>query len=1273
MPEIIGTVKRKGIAWRKSGSCSYDFNYQDEGWDSFISSPPASGSSKKSSFPQDQSIQKYTSSSSLDRVVILSQTKNSPYNTRRRRCSDLAVTSLPRQKLSSHQSSVSVLENELIDNNSSESEPTDDLQRSLVQDVTILDPLVYFLLKSSNQNPVISGRTNNSESLETHSRSDNNAESIPSSISKKCNQRCSNTTKEKCENNSYQGANSNFSENNTDFSNVASAIDIKSIEFIAKNIIEASQEEKVLEHMSDETVLKSNCLGKESSYTNETSITCDEASLTSSFQSKINIQVLQKDKRSLIDSVAHDLQVNDTDNSSNDFHNNIVDKVAQDVDVQKDSSDTSSPNRLLSDVAKKIDNKLSITGDTNNSGIVAGEESLGKTLPHSEQNLNDPKISSQEESGLESNTKDLTRLERRRHRRRLRKRKRLRSFFSQEQHEESMSHENKKLEKPYTSTTTSGESILPPSCRRARFSNSVVFFDIDSRYDKHPKTSEKSAASISSDTLLSSRNLNDVPKTSLLRSSFLGKKNVQNSKLKQFEPMEIRAISIDNVCPDTSVLNENKTMTTSNFKAAGMNSVDFVENHDFQKDLKQIHAIGISNEASNHSDSCQKSRVLGGDVDSETKESKTSSEWNEVQSKDKHLLASNQTYSESLEMPLPFPVQSILSRVERRRQRRRLRKRKRLRTLLPDKTVDTLDNSCIVLPSEQSYRCLRHSTVPITNTYLQGVLFTSFKNAIQKCGYVDQYLFCNEWSGLHHIRFRKRFCHNTLVKANDKCRILSSVRSKSFELSNADALTVGQLKWEAALLELINECHPQNNRFPSPVEIRHEDDNISLIVEIEKGVIIFGTLAEFLQWYAFARHGMIPEPVVASLVLDIIEITKALHRIGIAHNNLGLETFLVGMDGSRLFLILNGLGCKSRILSTDKITHHFHHDMFSVAFITWTLLTGCIPFEFVATIEGVQIEGIHFLSNNIFLKARNEWKNLIHKLMKLSSSHTISMNNLQDCVLHPLRKLIETDTLNGRIDIQEFFSSFWSTMSSNVKNWDEISFAKSISISSEELIFHLQLHREVSQPQRHTSAMLGTSVDFEKWIHSPVESNTQLSKERLVTDNDDDDNYGMNKEDINIDNKDLSLTVQMPVQDSLTSSPLQMHSPESNDKENRKLYDKVESRIESSSSVSKIIPSKKNSVKKRPCSIPGSDCSFDYDTVSVDSLFKGTQVIPINPGNPIADSNGQNQIEMIVAPNSSYIEDNMESFEFESESRIKVFIKLRFFCYSRKGCGKSHW
>ena len=106
----------------------------------------------------------------------------------------------------------------------------------------------------------------------------------------------------------------------------------------------------------------------------------------------------------------------------------------------------------------------------------------------------------------------------------------------------------------------------------------------------------------------------------------------------------------------------------------------------------------------------------------------------------------------------------------------------------------------------------------------------------------------------------------------------------------------------------------------------------------------------------------IPEPVIACLVLQILEIITILHHCGVAHNNLGLESFILMQEESICHsdvdennppvwsLRLIDFGDKSSIFTNyynvsstntefDGHSKHFEKDVHSVAGIVQAFLS----------------------------------------------------------------------------------------------------------------------------------------------------------------------------------------------------------------------------------------------------------------------------------------------------------------------------------------------
>lgn len=346
-----------------------------------------------------------------------------------------------------------------------------------------------------------------------------------------------------------------------------------------------------------------------------------------------------------------------------------------------------------------------------------------------------------------------------------------------------------------------------------------------------------------------------------------------------------------------------------------------------------------------------------------------------------------------------------------------------------------------------------------------------FHIALRKRGFLDQYIFREEQ---HLSCIPIRVARHVEVPLGTNCgddRYWQRTSFKTFEFSLSDTLESNQLLWEAALLDVLRHYQTQQGdtaecRFPRPIELCHFQNKVALTLESEKNVSIMGTLAQVLHLHSIFGMGMIAESIVAWMVLDMIKIIGLLHRAGIAHNRLGLESFLVASDGTKWTLLLNGLGSKSSVQSGDNLLMHLRHDMLSLTFIAWSILTGCSAFKYTITQGEVQLEGLDYIATNIFLRGRDGWKELFSALLDCGNFQGVGSipNATLDSIQSILRMSFSSeDETTGDQAVEAFFDSLLDMQLKLGGTITDIQFSKSLRISCEELIF--DLHFSKSAPK----------------------------------------------------------------------------------------------------------------------------------------------------------------------------------------------------------------
>jgi hypothetical protein len=241
---------------------------------------------------------------------------------------------------------------------------------------------------------------------------------------------------------------------------------------------------------------------------------------------------------------------------------------------------------------------------------------------------------------------------------------------------------------------------------------------------------------------------------------------------------------------------------------------------------------------------------------------------------------------------------------------------------------------------------------------------------------------------------------------------------------------------------------------------------------------------------------MIPESIVGWMFLEMMEIIGLLHRVGIAHNNLGLESFLVASDGTTWTLLLNGLGSKSSVQSGDNLELHMRHDMLSLAFITWSILMGCSTFKYTIADGEIRLDGIDCIATNIFLRGRDGWKGVLSALLNCGDFQGVGL--IPQASLDSIRSILRMshssdDETTGEKAVAAFFGSLLDMQPKAGRTIVNIQFSKALGISSEELIFNL--HFSKSSPDHECS--LPTQC-----IHNSVKalnSTAEVSRNEMTT------------------------------------------------------------------------------------------------------------------------------------------------------------------------------
>ena len=208
---------------------------------------------------------------------------------------------------------------------------------------------------------------------------------------------------------------------------------------------------------------------------------------------------------------------------------------------------------------------------------------------------------------------------------------------------------------------------------------------------------------------------------------------------------------------------------------------------------------------------------------------------------------------------------------------------------------------------------------------------------------------------------------------------------------------------------------PADCFFPRPISINSEASSsssnrkLSLKIDTRPSVDddesesfeIFGTMKEVFSLHQqYQTSGMIPEKVISTLSLQMIEAVAVMHSCGVVHNDIGLDSFLVVRKASAVkktrrkkksedennswFLQLTGFGYKAVVLNCQQQCQeaHYEHDYQCLANVIHLLLTGGIEIALHTSTSGlVEFTSKAFIKGNLFLRGALSWCSLIDSLM----------------------------------------------------------------------------------------------------------------------------------------------------------------------------------------------------------------------------------------------------------------------------------------------------
>jgi hypothetical protein len=230
----------------------------------------------------------------------------------------------------------------------------------------------------------------------------------------------------------------------------------------------------------------------------------------------------------------------------------------------------------------------------------------------------------------------------------------------------------------------------------------------------------------------------------------------------------------------------------------------------------------------------------------------------------------------------------------------------------------------------------------------------------------------------------------------------------------AEKLVIHQSSTSATIM-------PACSFFPRPVAIINDEsmkqgnyhdqalfsDKLSLKVDAQQfggdeSWEIFGSLQDVFSLHQqYQTSGMIPEQVVALLLLKAIEAVAAMHSCGIVHNDIGLDSFLLvkrshpssskkenkhdsESEIGSWFLQVIGFGNKAVVL--DCCAKHedsaYAHDYQCLANVIHLFLTGGVEISLNTSRSGlVEFTSKVFIKGNLFLRGALSWCSLIDALM----------------------------------------------------------------------------------------------------------------------------------------------------------------------------------------------------------------------------------------------------------------------------------------------------
>jgi serine/threonine protein kinase len=156
---------------------------------------------------------------------------------------------------------------------------------------------------------------------------------------------------------------------------------------------------------------------------------------------------------------------------------------------------------------------------------------------------------------------------------------------------------------------------------------------------------------------------------------------------------------------------------------------------------------------------------------------------------------------------------------------------------------------------------------------------------------------------------------------------------------------------------------------------------------------VMGTLEDIMHMHARFNIGPLPESISAHIISQVLQCVGTLHRAGVTHNDLGLDSFLLvrrKLGGEQeWYLVCTGLGAKA-IVCKDPVGKRgdknrkrwpFNRDLYGVANIAHLLLSGGSPLAWKRDVSGsIALQSTHAYSS-IFMRGKLTWECLFQTLL----------------------------------------------------------------------------------------------------------------------------------------------------------------------------------------------------------------------------------------------------------------------------------------------------